>query len=346
MAIDNGVWLMRYRIVRLQFGCVTVSALLIAGSIATAAAAGTPELAEVTIESSLDHTLQPARCWAPEQARTSATPLLVFLHSWSGDYTQDRSDWLKQAVEREWMLILPNFRGRNDHPEACGSALARQDILDAVDWMYEEYRVDPSRIYLAGVSGGGHMSLLMAGRHPERFSAVSAWVGISDLAEWYRFHQKDGVPQNYARMIAACCGGAPGDSETVDREYRERSPIYWLAGVGDLRLDINAGGTDGKTGSVPIHQSLRAFNVVAEAGRHPPVSEDEIEELWRNDRLASPRESDVAEDATYGREIRLRRSAGATRVTLFDGGHEGLTGAACAWLAEQSRLTNRVPHAD
>lgn len=319
--------------------------VLVAGWIPTAGAE-TPELTEVTIESSLDHTPQPARFWAPDQAHTSETPLLVFLHSWSGDYTQDRTDWLQEAVEREWLLILPNFRGRNDHPEACGSALARQDILDSIDWISAEFRVDPSRIYLAGVSGGGHMSLLMAGRHPERFSAVSAWVGISDLAEWYRFHLRDGVPQNYARMIAACCGGAPGDSAAVDREYRERSPIHWLAGVGDLRLDINAGVTDGKTGSVPIHQSLRAFNVVAEAGGHSPIGEDEIEELWRNDRLASPRESDVAEDATYGREIRLRRSAGATRVTLFDGGHEGLTAAACAWLAEQSRLTRQEPERD
>lgn len=263
----------------------------------------------------------------------------MFLHSWSGDYTQDRSPWLQEAVDREWLFIQPNFRGRNDHPEACGSELARQDILDAVDWMSAQFRVDSSRIYLAGASGGGHMSLLMAGRHPERFSAVSAWVGITDLADWYRFHTKDGEPQNYARMIAACCGGAPGDSEEVDREYRERSPIHWLENVGDLRLDINAGVTDGKTGSVPIHHSLRAFNVIAEAGGHPVIGEAEMEELWRDERLASPRESDVAEDLTYGREIRLRRSAGATRVTLFDGGHEGLPGAACAWLAAQSRLT-------
>lgn len=298
-----------------------------------------PSLTEVHIESTIDQTPQPSLYWAPERARTESTPLLVFLHSWSGDYTQDRSPWLQEGVDREWLFIQPNFRGRNDHPEACGSDLARQDILDAVDWMSAQFLVDASRIYLAGASGGGHMSLLMAGRHPERFSAVSAWVGITDLADWYRFHTKDGEPQNYARMIAACCGGAPGDSEEVDREYRERSPIHWLENVGDLRLDINAGVTDGKTGSVPIHHSLRAFNVIAEAGGHPVIGEAEMEELWRDERLASPRESDVAEDLTYGREIRLRRSAGATRVTLFDGGHEGLPRAACAWLAAQSRLT-------
>src|SRR5690606_33435945 len=92
----------------------------------------------------------------------------------------------------------------------------------------DRYKVDSNRVYLAGVSGGGHMSLLMAARHPERFSAVSAWVGISDLAEWYRFHAPDGEPRGYARMVAASCGGPPGSSEEVDRQYRERSPIHFL----------------------------------------------------------------------------------------------------------------------
>jgi poly(3-hydroxybutyrate) depolymerase len=299
-----------------------------------------PALTEVRIESSLDGTPQPSLVWAPERAGREATPLLVFLHSWSGDYTQDRSPWLREAVDRGWIMLLPNFRGRNDRPEACGSELARQDIIDAIQWAKAEYNVDASRIYLAGVSGGGHMSLLMAGRHPDRFSAVSAWVGPADLEDWYRFHCKDGVPQNYAQMIAACCGGPPGASEEVDRQYRERSPIHWLANVGDLRLDVNAGVTDGKTGSVPISHSLRSFNVIAEAHGDAGISAEEIEQLQRDERLASPSRQDTPDDPTYGREIRLRRSTGHTRITIFDGGHEGLPQAACAWLGAQSRPTD------
>jgi pimeloyl-ACP methyl ester carboxylesterase len=301
-----------------------------------------PALTEVRIESSLDHTPQPSLVWAPERADREATPLLVFLHSWSGDYTQDRSPWLGEAVDRGWIMLLPNFRGRNDHPEACGSELARQDILDAIEWSKAEYKVDVSRIYLAGVSGGGHMALLMAGRHPDQFSAVSAWVGPTDLEAWYHFHSKDGVPQNYAQMIAACCGGAPGDSEEVDRQYRERSPIHWLANVGDLRLDINTGVTDGKSGSVPITHSLRSFNVIADAHGDAGISTEEIEQLQRDERLSSPSPQDTPDDPTYGREIRLRRSTGHSRITIFDGGHEGLPQAACAWLARQSRPTDRT----
>ena len=298
-----------------------------------------PPLAEIQVTSTLDGTLQPSRLWLPEAAKTEPTPLLVSLHTWSSDYKQDRSRWHQQAVDRGWIYLMPNFRGRNDHPAACGSPLARQDILDATDWVIEKYQVDTNRIYLAGVSGGGHMSLLMAARHPERFSAVSAWVGISDLADWYRFHSRGGKPERYAQMIAACCEGAPGDSAEVDRQYHERSSIHFLHQAVGLPLDVNAGVKDGKAGSVPIHHSLRAFNVVAQADGHQTIPEAEMDRLWERGRLPNPKASDRRPDPSYSREVLLRRQAGVARVTIFDGGHEALPDAACTWLARQARPT-------
>ena len=116
-----------------------------------------PPLTDVAITSSLDGSPQPSRIWVPASAAKSDTPLLVFLHSWSGDYRQNNAAWLKQATKRDWIFLHPNFRGRNDTPPACGSKLARRDILDAIDWTAKKYRVDPRRIYLAGASGGGHI---------------------------------------------------------------------------------------------------------------------------------------------------------------------------------------------
>lgn len=304
-------------------------------------AADLEPLSEIRITSSLDGTEQPSRIWAPEGSETTRTPLLVSLHSWSFGYQQDRSPWVDEAQSRGWIYLQPDFRGRNDHPEACGSELARQDIIDALDWVLDHHSVDESRIYLAGASGGGHMTMLMSGYHADRFSAASAWVGISDLAEWYEYHVKDGVPERYAQMVAACCGGAPGDSEAIDAEYRSRSPIHHLGEVGDLHIDLNAGIQDGKTGSVPIMQSLNAFNVIAAANGYREIPQSEIQELWREGRQSHPTESDLAEDATYPRKIVLRRTAGNARVTIFDGGHEALPTAACEWLSRQHRPTQR-----
>ncbi|MEX0727683.1 MAG: prolyl oligopeptidase family serine peptidase [Planctomycetaceae bacterium] len=297
------------------------------------------DLTKVEIVSSADGTEQPSLVWVPENVGEQPRPLLICLHTWSGDYTQDNSPWLKEAVGRGWLFIHPHFRGMNNTPAACGSKLARQDILDALAWMQDHYPVDNGRIYLAGASGGGHMTMLMAGHHPDRFSAASAWVGISDIAEWYRFHVKDGKPDDYAQHILDALGGPPGASKEIDADYRDRSPIFHLAGAVEIPLDIAAGVMDGHTGSVPIQHSLLAYNVLAKKQKLPTLPEDEIEELWVNHKLSHPTGSDRGIDESYGREIVLRRTAGKTRITLFDGGHEGLPHAACEWLAKQKRET-------
>ena len=312
---------------------------VVGSSLVAAEAPATPALQATRVNSSVDAEPQDIRYLAPDRARSLATPLLVSLHTWSADVTQDRSEWVREAVAREWIYIQPDFRGANDHPEACGSSLARQDILDAIDWACREFQVDKDRIYLAGVSGGGHMTMVMAAYHPERFSAASAWVGPTDLAEWYRFHSQNGQPGKYARMIADCCGGAPGASPEVDAQYRARSPVFHLGRVGDLPLDLHAGVRDGVTGSVPIHHTLRAYNAVAKARGAKTISESVMDELWRYGRLRVREASDLEPDPTYGREILLRRVAGNARVTIFDGTHEALPSAACEWLAQQQRTT-------
>lgn len=302
-----------------------------------------PPLGEFQTKSSLDGEIQQVRSWAPESAVRAPTPLLVYLHSWSSDYRQDNAAWQREAVRREWIYVHPNFRGVNRTPTACGSKFARQDVLDAVEHVAANYQVDRERIYLAGTSGGGHMTMLMAAYHPDRFSAASSWVGISDLAEWYRFHVKNGQPDHYARMTMQALGGAPGASPVVEREYRERSPLEWLPRAVDLPLDLAAGITDGHSGSVPVAHSLRAFNAVARAAGGAAVSDGEMDELWRLRRLSSPKPGDEQFDESFGRATYLRREAGRARVTIFEGGHEGLAGAACDWLAKQRRLVELAP---
>ncbi|MCP4508136.1 MAG: prolyl oligopeptidase family serine peptidase, partial [Fuerstiella sp.] len=296
-----------------------------------------PSLTEVNIFSTLDGESQPVLYWAPDSATQQPTVLFVFLHSWSSDYKQDNSKWQREAVKRGWIYLHANFRGANRSPKACGSRYARQDILDAMDFAGRTFNVDQSRVYLAGVSGGGHMSMLMAGHHPDRFSAVSAWVGISDLSAWYRFHVKDGVPQRYAQMILKSFGQPPGTDAATDAEYRDRSPLFHMHQVGDLPVDIHAGVNDGHTGSVPVRHSLQAFNEIARAHGSGLVTAAEMEMLWMDRQLTNPGPSDTAEDSSYGRKIFLRRTSRQSRVTIFDGGHESLTVPACDWLAKHRR---------
>ena len=319
---------------------VIALALPVAASAQTKATQELPQLTTVELVSSLDKEPQPVLYWAPEKARQDATPLFVFLHSWSGDYRQDNSKWHAQAVKRGWIYVHPNFRGVNQTPKACGSKWARQDILDAVDFAAKEFNVDPKRIYLAGTSGGGHMAMLMAGHHPDRFSAVSAWVGISDVPAWYEFHVKDGKPQRYARMILSSFGGAPGSSDAIDADYKDRSPIHHMHRAIDLPLQICAGINDGYTGSVAISHSLNAFNAVARAQKATVVADAELARLLNRKKVSNAVSTSNSDWKAYGRDIRFEHSAGLARVIIFDGGHEGLPMPACDWLSSQSRVAS------
>lgn len=281
----------------------------------------------VQIPSSIDGSAQPSFLSLPDSLNPARpTALAVVLHTWSFDYKQ-RQPTLEAGVRaRGWILLAPNFRGRNDHAEACGSSLAQQDILDAVQWVRERYPVDPRRIYVMGMSGGGYMTLLMAGRYPELWAAASAWVGIGDIGLWYADHGTD----TFGAMMRQCFGGAPGSSDSVRAEYRARSPTTWLARATQLPLDIAAGRDDPE---VPMSQSVLAFNALARATGSEPVSPDELAELTRpNGMLSRPGLADTTADAVWARRLWLRRVAGPSRLTIFDGVHEWLPGAVLDWL--------------
>ena len=52
-----------------------------------------------------------------------------------------------------------------------------EDLLIILDQVQSLYRVDPARVYLTGLSYGGHGTWFMASRHPDRFAAIAPVVG-------------------------------------------------------------------------------------------------------------------------------------------------------------------------
>lgn len=299
---------------------------------------GLPEVAdamgskvrEISYRSSADGSEQPAMFYAPPADEKA--PLLVTLHTWSGDYQQDLHKACEEwCLDQGWVYIHPNFRGPNKRPEACGSDLAVQDVVDAVAYATTHAQVDPSRIYLVGTSGGGYMALLMAGRHPEIWAGVSAWASITDLAAWHNQCKASG--HRYWKHLEAVCGGPPSASDEVDRQYTQRSAITHLENARGVALDINAGIRDGHEESVPISHSLEAFNQIAY--QHERFTDEEIEELVRTATVPEHLQQSI-DDPSYGdRPALLRRYSGTARVTLFDGGHELIPEAALQWLSEQ-----------
>lgn len=296
---------------------------------------------DIQIRSSADGTMQPARFYTPRQAlgpKAKPVPLLVALHQWSWGYDipSAKAEFFGPARKRGWAAIHPHFRGPNNNSDACASDLAIQDVLDAVVFAHQNACIDSKRIYLIGCSGGGHMTLHMAAHAPDLWAAASAWVPIFDLAAWHAETKRTG--QGYWKTLENICGGAPGASAEVDREYRRRSPKTHLRRATGLPLDINAGIHDGHTGSVPISHSLLAFNSLACANRRPEKQLRPTEIRYMVKQEAVP-----AKLVYHGREtnrrhaILFRRQAGPARVTIFEGGHEIDSQTACNWLATKRK---------
>jgi poly(3-hydroxybutyrate) depolymerase len=127
------------------------------------------EISQIKHTSSADSTPQPAFFYTPKTKKP--VPLLVALHTWSGNYRQNMSiPYAQWCIDKGWAFIHPNFRGPNRNPRATGSELVVADIISAVDYAKTHANVDTSRIYLVGVSGGGYTSLLMAARAPDVIS--------------------------------------------------------------------------------------------------------------------------------------------------------------------------------
>jgi len=223
------------------------------------------ELMKIEYLSELDQSMQPA--WILPAEGQEKRPLAVCLHTWSYGIEEGYENFVEKCRQYNFHMIFPLFRGPNWNPDACGSDLVVSDLSCAVTYMRENYAVDEQRIYLVGGSGGGHASLLMAGRKPELFTAISSWCPISDLTEWFQQvneKKKDNPHRTYDDHIFEACGGNPRTNPNASAQAKHRSPVTWLANAtGKVILDIGTGIHDGHTGSVPVSHAFHAFNKVA-----------------------------------------------------------------------------------
>lgn len=196
---------------------------------------------EIKVISTIDGASEKNLFYFPENKKN--VPLLVGLHTWSFDRFNQVECMFPFCEEHGWALLLPEFRGPNlvsntRAKEACASVLAKQDVVDAVEYVKKNYSIDAGRVMALGASGGGHMALMMAAYAPKLWKAVSSWVPVTDLTAWHKFNP------GYAAHIEACCGGKPGESPEIDKEYMERSPNCLVEKMVETNISIHHGRWD------------------------------------------------------------------------------------------------------
>lgn len=281
----------------------------------------------VQIKSSADKTLQNA--WYYKSTNPNPRPLIISLHTWSGDYNQE-DPLAKEVLLRNWNYIHPDFRGPNNNPKACGSPLVIADLEDAIKFAVKNGNVDTANVHIIGASGGGYATMLAYMKLNYPVKSFSAWVGISNLSDWY--WESKGRNARYATDIEQV---AMKDNQMDWKELDSRSPIklpFNAKKRKNASLNIYAGVHDGYTGSVPISHSILFYNKIATAlypGKKENLVSDGILIALLAKQMYPYADTTLK---TGGRKIHLSKKLPNLSLTIFEGGHEMLVPPALALL--------------
>ena len=129
------------------------------------------------------------KLYVPGHAAGTKLPLIVLLHG----CTQDPDDFAVgtamngRAEEQSFYVLYPE-QSSAANPSRCWNWFRREDqqrgsgepaaIARMTEAIVATHDVDPSRVYIAGLSAGGAMAAIVASEYPELFAAVGIHSGL------------------------------------------------------------------------------------------------------------------------------------------------------------------------
>jgi dipeptidyl aminopeptidase/acylaminoacyl peptidase len=201
------------------------------------ASAGVMDFQKVTYRSSVGDLDIPAYLFQPITKRgPRGHAAMVWVHGGvHGNMDELYFPFIKEAVERGYVIITPEYRGSTGFGEAFHKAIDYggyeiDDVMSAVEYLKARLpHVDPDRIGIMGWSHGGFITLHSVFREHHPFKAAAAIVPVTNLV--FRLSYKGpGYQREYAaqRRIE----GLPFEKPDV---YIQRSPLY---SVDKLRVPL------------------------------------------------------------------------------------------------------------
>jgi polyhydroxybutyrate depolymerase len=128
-----------------------------------------------------------------DAADHDALPVVVNLHGALGtSNAQDASSGWPALGDREGFVVITPQAAEPDR--FWGLAADSPDftfVTELIDDVANHVCIDQSRVYLAGFSSGGMLSMALACREPERYAAIAVVAGLIDLEQCQR---TDAVP--------------------------------------------------------------------------------------------------------------------------------------------------------
>jgi dipeptidyl aminopeptidase/acylaminoacyl peptidase len=192
-----------------------------------ARSAGIMEFRKVSYKSRVDGRTVPAYLFAPLSKRGArGHAAMVWVHGGvHGDWGPTMFPFVREAVQRGYVVITPDYRGSTGHGAEHYEAIDYggkevDDAISAVDYLATLPYVDSDRLGMMGWSHGGFITAHSLFRDDNPFKAGAAIVPVTNLV--FRLSYKG---PGYARDFAAEEGVRGLPFEKRD-EYIRRSPVF------------------------------------------------------------------------------------------------------------------------
>ncbi|MHA1936458.1 MAG: prolyl oligopeptidase family serine peptidase, partial [Candidatus Thorarchaeota archaeon] len=177
-------------------------------------------------------------------------PCIAYIHGGPVSHISDEfRGWFQVLAQEGFAVFAPNFRGSTGYGEAFMKSLFQeagradlQDVSSGVDYVVENFDVNPRRVGICGGSYGGFMTLAALAFQPDRWAAGYASAPIADWTYLHTHH--DALFKEFTEYMW-------GDPKEHQALMLERSPI---SRVDDVKapLGISQTANDSRTPLAPV----------------------------------------------------------------------------------------------
>jgi poly(hydroxyalkanoate) depolymerase family esterase len=202
------------------------------------------------------------KLWIPSTATSARTlPLIVMLHG----CTQDADDFargtrMNECAERHGCYVLYPVQDTAANPQRCwrwfDPAHQRRDggepsiLAGMVRQVAGEHGVDPDRVYVAGLSAGAAMAMVLGDTYPDVFAALAVHSGLPT-----------GIADNVPSAFAAMAGRSKPRAAIKDTGIKCR-PVPGLVIHGDADQTVRSG-----NGAAVATQLIQRYEIDGQALR-------------------------------------------------------------------------------